>query len=318
MRQTATVHATTTDALPVADRFPYWADVVAQTFVPLECDTSVRRDFSGSIRHRRIGRIGIADVRASAQRAQRTRAKIAGAPSDDLIVVVHMDGRCTVGQTENAALRPGDGAIVSAEKMYFFDFPEPFRQLVLKVPRALLRRTRTDDVDRAFRLAFGPANLLRHLALVTLDEPDALSGAEEVGTERAFAELLTSAIVPSAREGSLRDASSVRYASALAFIRRNYANPDLNPAAVAAHVGLSLRSVARLFARNETSIERSIWSYRLAGARDDLADPRLSSRSITDIAFSWGFNDAAHFSRSFVSAYGMSPKQFRAGNDDNE
>jgi AraC-like DNA-binding protein len=54
-----------------------------------------------------------------------------------------------------------------------------------------------------------------------------------------------------------------------------------------------------------------IWRERLAAARHDFLDPRLSDRSITDIAFSWGFNDAAHFSRSFFKTYGLTPSEFR-------
>ena len=312
MQHKATVHVTSTDLIPIAERFSYWADVVAQTFVPLECDTPMRRDFSGSIRHRQIGSIGIADVRASAQRARRTRAKIACAPSDDLIVVVHVDGLCRVGQKAKAALlEPGDGAIVSARDVYFFDFPGPFQQLVLKVPRSLVRYPRTDETGGGFRLASGPAHFLRHLALASLDGPDMLSEAEEVGTERAFAELLTSAVMPQSRL-TFQDHAAARYASALTFIRRNLTDANLSPMAVAAHIGLSQRSLARLFALRGETIERSIWSIRLAEAKDDLADPRLKERSITDIAFSWGFNDAAHFSRSFFNAYGMTPKQFRA------
>jgi AraC-like DNA-binding protein len=97
------------------------------------------------------------------------------------------------------------------------------------------------------------------------------------------------------------------------FIRRNLTDPNLNPAAVAAHVNTSTRSLARTFARAGTTIERMIWRERLAGARHDFLDPRLSDRSITDIAFSWGFNDAAHFSRSFSKAYGVTASEFRAG-----
>ena len=315
MQHIATVHVASTDMLPMAERFSYWADVVAQTFVPLECDTPARRDFSGSIRHRQIGCIGITDVRASAQRVRRTRAKIACAPSDDLIVVVHVDGLCNVGQKENAALlQPGDGAIVTAKEVYSFDFPAPFRQLVLKVPRSLVRYARTDEIDLGFRLASGPTHFLRHLALASLDESKALSETEEVGTERAFAELLASAALPPARRATQDDAAT-RYASALTFIRRNLADPNLSPTAVAAHIGLSQRSLARLFALRGETIERSIWSIRLAEAKNDLADPRLKERSITDIAFSWGFNDAAHFSRSFFNAYGMTPKQFRTNSN---
>ena len=49
-----------------------------------------------------------------------------------------------------------------------------------------------------------------------------------------------------------------------------------------------------------------------AAAHRDLVDPRLLDRSITDIAFSWAFNDAAHFSRSFAKAYGVAPSAVRA------
>lgn len=306
MRQSPTLRAST-DQLPPADRFPYWADVVAQTFVPLECDTRERRAFSGSIRHRRIGRIGITDVSASAQRVRRTRSKIAQAPRDDLIVVVSVAGQCNVGQRSNAAaLSAGDGAIVSAQEPYFFEFPDAFRQLVLKVPSQLLRAP--PGYDHSLRIASGPANLLRHLAIAVLESPGHGAVEEESAIERAMMELLRSATVPEPAPGL---AATARYAEACAYIQRNLSDPALSPAAVAAHVGLSARSLARLFAMHGQTIDRSIWARRLAAARDNLASPDLRHRSITDIAFGCGFNDAAHFSRSFLNAYGLTPRQFR-------
>lgn len=313
MRREATVQVSSTGSLPAADRFPYWADVITQTFVPLECDTPERQDFSGRIRHRRIGRIGVADVCASAQCARRTRATIARAPCDDMIVVVHIDGPCSVGQMSNVALLgPGDGAIVWAQEAYVFDFPERFRQLVLKVPRSLLRGLAMDEHRRgAFRLGHGPGKLLCRLALATLEGPEDLSHDEEPGIERALAELLRSAVTQPARRVVEDAAASARYAVACTFIRQNLADSALNTATVAMHVGLSPRSLARLFALRGMTVERTIWSERLAAARDDLIDPGLRHASITDIAFSWAFNDAAHFSRSFAKAYGMAPRQFR-------
>jgi hypothetical protein len=70
----------TTNALPKAERFPYWADVVTQTFVPLECDAPDRIHFRGEVRHRQIGLIGLTDVRAAAMCARRTPATITRAP----------------------------------------------------------------------------------------------------------------------------------------------------------------------------------------------------------------------------------------------
>ncbi len=312
MMPSATLSAST-DPLPIADRFSYWADVVAQTFVPLECNSPARSDFFGHIRHRQLGRVGITDVRASAQCVRRTRAKIAQAPSDDLIAVINVDGRCNTGQRSHVALlQPGDGAVVSARETYFFDFPDPFRQIVLKMPRCLVSARAANVSDDAFRLSAGPANLLRHLAVAVLDGPDGLAGAQELGVERAFGELLGSASAPATRRDVQAETASARYEAAWHFIRENLADPALGPAAVAAHVALSARSLSRLFAMNGQTVERSIWSSRLAAAKQDLADPHLKHRSITQIAFAHGFCDAAHFSRSFAGAYGVTQRQFRS------
>jgi len=298
-------------SFPRAERFAYWADVVTQTFVPLECDTPDQANFFGQVRHRQIGLIGVTDVQASAMRARRTPATIARAPSDDLIAVLHVDGMCRTGQRSAAAeLVAGDGAIVTTDDCYFFEFPASFRQLVLKLPKCLLAEERVEgERRRPLLLAPGPARLLQKLALSSLEDPEEFSSDEEFGIERAFSELLRSASVPPGSQED--DRASPRYLDARQFIRQHLADPTLRPAAVAAHVKMSTRNLARLFARRGTTIERAIWTERLAAARRDLLDPRLVDRSITDIAFSWAFNDAAHFSRSFSKTYGVAPSELR-------
>jgi AraC-like DNA-binding protein len=297
----------TSTSLAKNERFAYWADVVTQRFVPLECDSPDRAGFHGSIRHRQIGLIGISDVRASAMRARRTRATISRAPSDDLIVVLHLDGTCHAGQKATALkLSSGEGAIVSTSDCYFFEFPDQFRQIVLKLPKHLLAEERiAPNCQRSISLTSGPARLLGKLALSSLDDPTEFSNDEEVGIERAFIELLRPAAT------IVHGAASDRYSEACHFIRRHLADLNLKPAAIASELGMSTRNLARLFANHGTTIERAIWSERLAAARRDLLDPRLSGHSVTAIAFSWAFSDAAHFSRSFSKAYGRPPSIYR-------
>ena len=62
---------------------------------------------------------------------------------------------------------------------------------------------------------------------------------------------------------------------------------------------LSPSNVHRAFAGEPLSLSGWIWAQRLDGARRDLCDPVLLRRSISEIAFDWGYNDAAHFSRAF-------------------
>lgn|SRR5579871_2774565 len=297
-------------SLAKRERFAYWADVVSQQFVPLECDSPDRANFHGSIRHRQIGLIGISDVRASAMRAHRTGATISRAPSDALIVVLHVGGTCHAEQKAMALkLSSGDGAIVSASESYVFEFPDQFRQIVLKLPRHLLAEERVaPNCRRSISLTAGPSRLLGKLALSSLDDPSELSDDEAVGIERAFVELLRPAAA--AADGA-PDQYPDQYSEACHFIRRHLAEPTLKPAAIASELAMSTRNLARLFANHGTTIERAIWSERLAAARRDLLDPRLHDHSVTAIAFSWAFSDAAHFSRSFSKAYGQPPSVYR-------
>jgi AraC-like DNA-binding protein len=315
MQRTPATEVISISSFSGADRFSYWADVVTQTFVPLQCDTPDRAGFLGDLRHRQIGSIGISEVRASGMQARRTAATIARAPRDDLIVVLQLAGTCHAEQNAAAArLEPGEGAVVTTDQCYSFEFPRDFRQLVLKIPRRLVAGNPNGAArKRSLLLAAGPSRLLQMLALSSLKEPIEFSTSEEIGIERAFAELLCSASPSSEKEREPSD-ETVRYETACQFIRRQLADPALNPSAVAAHVGMSTRNLARFFARRGTTIEQSIWSERLHAARRDLIDPRLQDSSVTEIAFSWAFNDAAHFSRRFSKAYGLAPTAYRAAN----
>ena len=58
----------------------------------------------------------------------------------------------------------------------------------------------------------------------------------------------------------------------------------------------------------------STWirTRRLEQCRRDVLDPVLADRPVAGIAARWGFVDAAHFSRAFKTAYGVSPSEYRA------
>ena len=96
-----------------------------------------------------------------------------------------------------------------------------------------------------------------------------------------------------------------------AFIDAHLADPDLGPAQIAAGCGLSLRRLHRSFVDCQWSVCGWIRHQRLVKCRQDLLDPAQGRLSITQIAFRWGFNDAAHFSRSFRDAYQESPREVR-------
>jgi len=88
--------------------------------------------------------------------------------------------------------------------------------------------------------------------------------------------------------------------------------PELSVELVATQVKLSSRYVHRLVEDEALTLSAWIWHERLEAARRALLSASSAPRSLTDIAYSVGFKDPAHFSRLFKATYGSSPRGFRA------
>ena len=72
---------------------------------------------------------------------------------------------------------------------------------------------------------------------------------------------------------------------------------------------MSLRALHALFEDTDVSVAALVRRSRLARCRSDPERP--GSGSVTEIAFRWGFTDAAHFSNVFKREFGLSPREVR-------
>jgi AraC family transcriptional regulator, positive regulator of tynA and feaB len=95
------------------------------------------------------------------------------------------------------------------------------------------------------------------------------------------------------------------------FARLNLGNPELSVELIAEAVGLSPRQIHRLFANEEMSLMRWVWVQRLEQCYRELMQDGSARRTISEIAYAWGFNDQAHFSRTFRKHFGVSPRSLR-------
>jgi AraC-like DNA-binding protein len=86
---------------------------------------------------------------------------------------------------------------------------------------------------------------------------------------------------------------------------------DLTLHQVADQQHVSARYIQKLFQQAGMSFSQYLRRRRLEHCHADLASVTHRNLSISDICFRWGFNDAAHFSRSFRADYGMTPRAFR-------
>lgn len=100
-----------------------------------------------------------------------------------------------------------------------------------------------------------------------------------------------------------------------AFIEANLDDPDLSPQAIAAACHVSTGYLHKLFRASDTSVSRFVRDRRLEQRRRDLLDPGQGALAVSAIGAHWGFVDAAHFSRTFKAAYGVSPREYRLSRD---
>lgn len=96
------------------------------------------------------------------------------------------------------------------------------------------------------------------------------------------------------------------------FVLDNLGDSSLDASRIAKGVHLSERHVHELFESQAQSLMKWVWSTRLERCHSDLLSPSLRSRTLSEIAYSWGFSDVCHFSRAFKQKYGSSPRSYRA------
>ncbi len=144
-------------------------------------------------------------------------------------------------------------------------------------------------------------------------------GHDELGSDAAAmlgaatTELLRALIVTAVDADSSQQRESLHFTLLLRikhYIEQHLTEPTLTVETIAATHNISVRHVYQVWAGSELTLSQWIIRARLEGTRRELArsgpDPAIGR-----VAQHWGFIDAAHFSRRFRAAYGMSPRQWR-------
>ncbi len=144
---------------------------------------------------------------------------------------------------------------------------------------------------------------LDFLRTVELEEPAAVAAGN--AALELLGAVLGSVVAPT--RSTLREGLR---AQVRAYVESHLSDPDLRPAAIAAANAVSVRALYALFEEEEDSVCAYIRRRRLARAHDDLTRPDASI-PVTDVAYRWGFSDAAHFARAFTSQFGYPPREAR-------
>ena len=311
-------HTTSTEDVPEKERLEYWIDLICDEFVQLDCSTDQKTDFRGEIRGCELDDIRISEVGASRQRVIRSKKQIAKSTEREFKLSLQLEDTGIVNQDGRVAeLRPGDFALYDSTRPYTLHFDRPFRQIVLQIPYDSLAELflRPENITaRRVSASTAVGALTSQFIQSVAGRLDILSHQERGAINQHIIELIALAM---SSMSSLRelDGRSIARTAMLERIKQyieiNIRHPQLTPAQVARHHHISERYQRMLFASTGTTLSKYILNKRLELCREALENSALSDYNITQIAFSYGFNDAAHFSRKFRERYGVSPKEYR-------
>lgn len=305
-----------TAELSAADRAECWHEAVSNTFVPLGVDLLEEEPSPGDITSDRLGVLRISHVSAGPQTVTRSSRLITGEDQEFVILTIQERGTALKEQDgRRCVVRPGQFSLSDSSRAFHKTLNESFAFTSFQFPREVLP-VRPEDLRSLTATTFtgdeGSSAVLAQyfagLARVAADVDDA------VGRRLAVTALDLLALLVDERLGHLSRPHSATAAATLVRVKnhimRNLGDPALSPRTIAAVHFMSVRYLHKLFEQEGTTVAGWIRAQRLERCRRDLLRPRALETGVAVIARRWGFVSAAHFSRAFRDAYGMTPREW--------
>ena len=293
-----------------------WSDVLAATHVAFDVGFTPRTPgvFSGSVVRHRLGDLTLVDCRCAPFSGR--RGAFTGDPGESYIgfqTVRHGVERIR-GRGGEQTVGRGETVVWDGTEAVDIEVVDVFMKRTLLFPRerVLAVCPRLADVGTLppLHANAGARLLARYLDALATEESALTDGGEPtLGTATDVAlELLRAAVEPGmpSDRAARRDAQR---ASVRRYIRMHLHDPRLTPESIARAHAMSLRALHALFEHTGESVAALVRRSRLARCRADLELP--DTGSITEIAFRWGFGDAAHFSNAFKREFGVTPREVR-------
>ena len=272
------------------------------------CAKTLGPGFSGAMQEFRAHALRLSVVDAAQTRLYRTQQEIARSDGSHFFTVFQLRGSSLMEQGDRqAVLSAGDVTLIDASRTSSFTFQQNSRQISLLMPRSYLEQS-ASEVQYARRLdaQSSVVRLSRQLVLGCMQDSQ-MSAPESEAILNAVATLLRLALVERVVE---EDRHPRSFSRTLAFIDTHIQSPQLRPEWIAGELGVSVRSLYRMFARQGLVVAQYIKHRRL-----DLCAQALRSapdrQKLATIGYDWGFSDHSHFSTAFKSHFGVSPSEYR-------
>lgn len=235
--------------------------------------------------------------------------------ASDLFVVVPLEGSCLLRQARGETLMDGSAFfILPTSGEAEFEFAGGFDFVALGLTRDRLpaaRRTLAGGTALRVPVTTDPAGLFIGFVRALARNHDDLNVRTCAKVVDTILDLLDDALRRASGARSRSNREWLHRERITSVVERELRNPALDIPYIARSVGLSPRHVHRLFADDTVPLMQWVLELRLENCYRELIHEGPCGRTIGEIAYSWGFNDQAHFSRAFRRRFGMTPSALR-------
>jgi AraC-like DNA-binding protein len=305
------------DDVPVGGRFSLYRDVVESFYIPIGVSCESPQTFNAWVDGNDIGDISIGTCFLSAQSVSRKPEHIRRSEDDRLKLIMPLSGAIFSEQGPNRSLTgPGGFYLTDPTGPYEERIVDDMTFVYVLLPRSYFTG-RMRSIEKVTASSFACQSPCALLAANYISGLSKISNnIEGQGAERLGAialDLISMALWE--RAGSIGTNATAHRSTlfqwARSFIELQLHDSNLSLGVVAAAMGVSTRYISDVLSEGGVSFERYVLRERLTRCARRLGDPTFARHTIERVARENGFQNAAHFSRSFKQAYGMPPRDYR-------
>ncbi|MBB4632656.1 helix-turn-helix domain-containing protein [Sphingosinicella soli] len=310
-----TGNAWSTEGYAASERFEAWRQQLNAIYLDWSIEKPGDAAYQASVSTRSFDDFTLVNCRCEPFRASRRAAQMAQDTREIIGVQLVISGRETMDiGGEQVSLSEGDLMIWDNTRPMSFAVQESLHKLSIIMPLSRFKNwlpTSWYTIDKKIAKGSMSGQLL---STFMRNMPDHMFNRENANGDaliEATMGLLVDALDPlrgGSEDQSLKAAQMMRIRG---IISEHLSDGELTPHKVAALAKISVRYLHWLFESEGITASQYIISQRLQRCRRELSNPVMGNRTITDIAFSWGFQNSAHFSRRFKQEFGTSPHEFR-------
>ena len=262
----------------------------------------------------RLGDIRLLELSGNPLGAVRGHAEISGDSDAYLGVLYQRSGStlCRIGP-DRVIVGPGEISVWHSGRPVSFEMPEKFDKLCMIVPIARFESVLYNaETYEGLRLPADSnlATLLGSYLLTLTNSVMTRNDNTPFDAIDVTLELLGAAFRAQRRSSTTAPRDQL-FARISGYIEARLEDANLSPKKIAEDNGISVRYLYTLFSGQGMTVSGWVRRRRLLRCRAEL-DGADTEASITEIAYRWGLNDSAHFSRLFKASFGISPTQYRS------